>query len=91
MKPSGLSEVAAAKNDGRWERAYAPPSAAEMPSDFLERLSRNKKAQAFFQTLNKRNTYPIAFRLQNAKKAETREKRMSEILAMLARGEKFYP
>jgi uncharacterized protein YdeI (YjbR/CyaY-like superfamily) len=91
MRAAGLREVAAAKKDGRWERAYAPPSSAEMPPDFLERLARNKKAQAFFQTLNKRNTYPIVYRLQNAKKPETREKRINDIVAMLARGEKFYP
>jgi uncharacterized protein YdeI (YjbR/CyaY-like superfamily) len=54
-------------------------------------LSKNKKAKAFFETLDRRNTYPIAYRLQTAKKAETREKRIREIVAMLERAEKFYP
>jgi uncharacterized protein YdeI (YjbR/CyaY-like superfamily) len=91
MKPAGLKEVAAAKKDGRWNRAYDSPSAAIMPEDFLKELGRNKKAKAFFETLNKRNTYPIAYRLQSAKKPETRERRMQAIVAMLANGERFYP
>ena len=91
MKPAGLAEVEAAKKDGRWARAYAPPSAATLPDDFVRELNKNKKAKAFFETLNKRNTYPITFRLENARKPETRERRLREILAMLERGEKFYP
>jgi uncharacterized protein YdeI (YjbR/CyaY-like superfamily) len=90
MKPSGATEVEAAKADGRWEKAYDPGSTMELPKEFLEKLSRNKKAAAFFKTLNKANTYAIAWRLQTAKKPETREKRMKEILAMLARGEKLH-
>jgi uncharacterized protein YdeI (YjbR/CyaY-like superfamily) len=90
MKPSGATEVEAAKADGRWEKAYDPGSTMELPKEFLEKLSRNKKAAAFFKTLNKANTYAIAWRLQTAKKTETREKRMKEILAMLARGEKLH-
>lgn len=91
MKPAGLAQVGAAKRDGRWERAYAPPSAAEIPEDFLVELNKRPKARAFFATLNKRNTFPIYYRLDSAKKPETRERRMNEILAMLDRGEKFYP
>jgi uncharacterized protein YdeI (YjbR/CyaY-like superfamily) len=83
--------VEAARNDGRWQRAYDSPSAAAIPADFLKELSRNKKAQSFFQGLNKANTYAIAYRLQTAKRPETREKRMLAILAMLARGESFHP
>lgn len=90
MKPSGLAEVRAAMADGRWENAYDPGSTMEFPADFLARLSRNKKAKAFFATLNKSNSYAIGWRLQTAKKPETREKRMAAILAMLARGEKFH-
>jgi uncharacterized protein YdeI (YjbR/CyaY-like superfamily) len=91
MKPAGLREVEAAKADGRWQRAYDSPGAATVPADFLQELSRNKKAKAFFEGLNKANTYAIAYRLQTAKKPETREKRMKSILAMMARGEKFHP
>ena len=90
MQPAGLREVAAAKKDGRWKRAYDSPSAATIPADFLAELAKDKKAQAFFQGLNRANLYAIAYRLQTAKKAETRENRMRSILAMLARGEKFH-
>jgi uncharacterized protein YdeI (YjbR/CyaY-like superfamily) len=90
ISPAGLKEVAAAKKDGRWQRAYDSPRAATIPADFLKELSRNKKAQSFFEGLNRANIYAIAYRLQTAKKPETREKRMRTILAMLARGEKFH-
>lgn len=90
MKPAGLKEVEAAKNDGRWERAYDSHSTMEVPEDFLRELSKSKKAKTFFETLNKTNTYAIVWRLQTAKKPETREKRMKAILAMLERGEKFH-
>ncbi len=69
MKPVGLKEVEAAKADGRWGRAYDSPSAMQVPEDFLKELSKDKKVQAFFETLNKANTYAIVWRLQTAKKA----------------------
>ena len=75
MMPSGLKEVEAAKADGRWDRAYDSPSKMTVPEDFLQAISKNKKARVFFETLNKANTYAIAWRLQTAKKPETREKR----------------
>lgn len=87
MEPAGQAEVDAAKGDGRWARAYDSPSAAEVPEDFLEILRRDGKTQAFFESLNKANRYAIAYRLQTAKKPETRQRRMDAILAMLARGE----
>lgn len=90
MKPAGLKEVKAAKADGRWGRAYDSPSAMQVPDDFLRELAKHKKAQAFFETLNRANTYAIAWRLQTAKKPETRAKRMQAILAMLERGEKIH-
>lgn len=90
MKPAGLAEVEAARRDGRWQRAYDSPSAASVPPDFLKELAKNKKAQSFFEGLNRANVYAIAYRLQTAKKPETREKRMQAILAMLARGEAFH-
>ena len=90
MKPSGLKEIAAAKADGRWEKAYSSPAAAEMPEDLLQALEGNREAKAFFETLSKRNTYAITYRLQDAKRPETRQRRLLQILAMLERGEKFY-
>ncbi len=90
MKPAGLAEIHAAKKDGRWALAYDSPSNATFPQDFLAALRKNKKAQAFFDSLNKANRYAISYRLQTAKKPETRQKRMETILAMLAKGEAFH-
>ena len=90
MKSAGRKEVEAAKADGRWKRAYDSPSAMQIPADFLKALSQDKKAKAFFATLNKANTYAIAWRLQTAKRPETRAKRLQAILAKLKKGEKFH-
>jgi len=90
MKLAGMAEVDKAKADGRWDKAYAPPSKMKIPDDFLKALAKNKKAKAFFGTLNKTNTFAIAFRLHTAKKEETRQRRMKNIISMLARSEKFY-
>jgi uncharacterized protein YdeI (YjbR/CyaY-like superfamily) len=91
MRQAGLQAVEAAKADGRWQAAYDSPRNASVPEDFLKELAKNKKAEAFFQTLNKTNVYSIVYRLQTAKRPETREKRMRLILAMMDRGEKFHP
>ena len=91
MTPAGLKQVEAAKADGRWSAAYDSPRNAAPPEDFLTELDKNKKAKAFFTTLNKANIYAIVYRLQTAKKPETRQKRLKMILGMLSRGEKFHP
>jgi uncharacterized protein YdeI (YjbR/CyaY-like superfamily) len=90
IKPAGQAEIDAAKQDGRWGAAYDSPSRATLPEDFLAALGKNKKAKAFFESLNKANRYAIAYRLQTAKKPETKQKRKEMILAMLARGEAFH-
>jgi uncharacterized protein YdeI (YjbR/CyaY-like superfamily) len=90
MRPAGQAEIDAAKKDGRWTAAYDSPSNATFPEDFLAALSRDKKAAAFFESLNKANLYAIAYRLQTAKKPETRQKRMEMILGMLAEGKAFH-
>ncbi len=90
MQPSGLLEVKAAKADGRWDAAYDSSKNMEIPRDFLKELLKNKKAKKFFDTLNRANTYAIAWRLQTAKKPETREKRLHDILNMLEVGKKFH-
>ena len=90
MTPAGLKAVDAAKADGRWTAAYDSPGKAAPLRDFLAALAKNKKAKAFFATLNMSNTYAIVYRLQTAKKPETRERRMKMILEMLAKGEKFH-
>ena len=90
MGQAGLKEIEAAKTDGCWKAAYDSFGEAAMPSDFLMELGRDRKANAFFETLNKTNLYSIAYRLQTAKKPETRLKRMRAIIEMLSRGEKFH-
>ncbi|MGA2895898.1 MAG: YdeI/OmpD-associated family protein [Xanthobacteraceae bacterium] len=90
MAPSGLKEVKAAKADGRWKAAYESSANAVVPDDFIKELARNKKANAFFETLNKTNLYSIAYRLQTAKTPETKRKRTQAIIEKLARGEKFH-
>jgi len=90
MKPAGLAQIDAAKADGRWGAAYDSPRNALPPEDFLSALEKSKKAKAFFATLNKANVYAIVYRLQTAKKPETRERRLKAILEMLKRGEKFH-
>ena len=90
MTAAGLGAVEAAKADGRWQQAYDSPGNAKPPADFLTALARNKKAKAFFESLNRANVYAIVYRLQTAKKPETREKRMKAILEMMRKGEKFH-
>jgi uncharacterized protein YdeI (YjbR/CyaY-like superfamily) len=91
MQAAGIEEVEAAKADGRWEQAYESSSNMTVPTDFLKELAKDKKAEAFFKTLNKTNIYSVVWRLQTAKKPETRNKRMKAILEMLKKGEKFHP
>lgn len=90
MKPAGLQAIEKAKADGRWENAYDSFSKMTIPEDFLKELRKNKKAATFFKSLNKSNLFSIGFRLQTAKKPETREKRMKDIIEKLAREEKLH-
>jgi uncharacterized protein YdeI (YjbR/CyaY-like superfamily) len=90
MRPAGQAALDAARSDGRLAKAYDSPKNAKVPEDFLRALKRDKKAYAFFQTLSRVNHYAIAYRLQTAKKPETRERRMKQFLEMMARGEKFH-
>ena len=91
MKPSGLKEIERAKLDGRWDAAYDSSSKATVPSDFQSALDGNVRAKAFFETLDSRNRYSVLFRIQTAKKAETRAKRISQFILMLERHEKVHP
>jgi uncharacterized protein YdeI (YjbR/CyaY-like superfamily) len=90
MQPAGLAEVERAKGDGRWERAYDSPANATVPDDLQAALDANPKAAAFWETLTKQNRYAITYRLQDAKKPETRARRLATFVAMLKRGEKLY-
>jgi uncharacterized protein YdeI (YjbR/CyaY-like superfamily) len=90
MKPAGLKAIEAAKADGRWEQAYASQKNISVPEDFQSALDRNKKAKAFFETLNGTNRYAFLFRIETAKKAETRTKRIQQFVEMLEKNEKFH-
>ena len=91
MHPQGLSEVARAKADGRWEVAYAGPATAEIPADLLEALAARPEAQAMFENLTSQNRFAMLHRLGAAKRPETRARRIEQYVDMLARGETFYP
>ena len=90
MKPAGLEQVELAKADGRWDAAYASPSTIEVPEDLQKALDANPKAAEFFATLSGSNRYAILYRLEDAKKAETRARRLEKFMGMLERGEKVY-
>jgi len=91
MEPAGLKAVESARQDGRWDAAYAPQSKAVAPDDLQIALDRNAKAKAFFTTLDSRNRYAILHRIHTAKKAETRAKRIEQFVRMLEKKEKIYP
>jgi uncharacterized protein YdeI (YjbR/CyaY-like superfamily) len=91
MKPAGLAEVERAKADGRWEAAYDAQSKASVPEDLQRELDANPDAAAFFATLESYNRYAILYRIQDAKKPETRAKRIEKFVGMLKRGEKVHP
>ena len=90
MKPAGLKAIEAAKNDGRWAAAYASQKNISIPEDFQAALDKNKKAKAFFATLKSAERYSFLFRIQTAKKAETRAKRIQQFVEMLERNEKIH-
>lgn len=90
MQPSGQAAIDAAKADGRWDQAYDSSSNMTIPEDLQAALDANPKAKAFYETLNKTNTYAILWRVQTAKKPETRATRIEKLVAMLERGEKLH-
>lgn len=90
MQPAGLQAIEDAKANGAWEKAYDAQRDMKIPDDFLKAIKKNKKASAFFKTLNRTNLFSIAFRLQTAKKEETRVKRIAAIISKLEREEKFH-
>lgn len=90
MQPAGQAAIDAAKADGRWDQAYDSPSNSTIPNDFAVALAANPNAKAFYDTLNKTNAYAILWRIQTAKKPETRARRIETLVAMLARQEKLH-
>jgi uncharacterized protein YdeI (YjbR/CyaY-like superfamily) len=87
MRPAGLREVEAAQADGRWEAAYAGQRTAQVPPDLQAALDAEPAAAAFFATLRGANRYAVLYRVQDAKRPETRARRIETFVAMLARGE----
>ncbi|MFG1677407.1 YdeI family protein [Micromonospora sp. NPDC049282] len=91
MQPAGRAAVEAAKADGRWAAAYAPPSETEVPADLLAAIAAEPAAQAMFDVLTKTNRFSLVHRLNAVKRAETRERKIGEFVAMLARHETIHP
>lgn len=89
--PSGRAVVEAAQADGRWAAAYAPPSEAEVPADLLAAIAADPAAQAMLDVLTKANRFALIHRVNGVKRAETRERKIREFVAMLARHETIYP
>ena len=90
MKPAGQAQIDAANQDGRWDAAYAPQSSQEIPEDFQRALEQNPKAHEFFKTLRGARRYSFLYRIQDAKRPETRARRISEFVTMLAEGRTHY-
>ncbi len=91
MKPAGMREVELAQADGRWEAAYDSHSTATVPDDLQAALEANPAAAEFFTALNSQNRYAVLYRVQEAKRPETRARRIAQFVEMLAKGEKLYP
>src|ERR1700757_2530074 len=91
MRAAGLNEIERAKKDGRWDKAYAGQSTAQVPDDLKRALSKSQTAKTFFEALDSKNRYAILYRIHNAKKAETRAARIEKFVAMLKDGETIHP
>lgn len=90
MRAPGLEAIERARENGRWDSAYDSHRTAEPPPDFTAALKRSRSAAAFYRTLNSQNRYAILFRIQTAKKAVTRQRRIEQFVLMLAQGKKLY-
>jgi uncharacterized protein YdeI (YjbR/CyaY-like superfamily) len=91
MRPAGVAEVERAKADGRWEAAYESQSSSAVPDDLQRELDARPNAKAFFDGLSSQNRYAILYRLEDAKRPETRARRLAKFVAMLEAGESIYP
>ena len=91
MQPAGLAEIERAKADGRWERAYGGSASIEAPDDLLAALATSPAAQAMWDVLTRTNRFAVLYRVQDAKRPETRARRIAQYVEMLARGETPYP
>ena len=91
MTPGGLAEIERAKADGRWDAAYSGQGSAEVPTDLAVALAGNPAAAAMFETLSRTNRFAVIFRVETAKRPDTRARRIEQLVAMLARGETIHP
>jgi uncharacterized protein YdeI (YjbR/CyaY-like superfamily) len=91
MRPAGIAVVERAKADGRWEQAYAGQASIEVPADLATALRAQPAAQAMWEVLTSQNRYAVLYRIDNAKRADTRARRIEQFVAMLARGETPHP
>jgi uncharacterized protein YdeI (YjbR/CyaY-like superfamily) len=91
MQPAGLREVELAKSDGRWDAAYPSHSTATVPDDLGAALDAEPRAREFFDNLNSTNRYAIVYRVQDAKRPETRASRIAKFVAMCTAGERLHP
>lgn len=91
MQPAGLAEVKRAQADGRWERAYGGSASIEVPEDLRDALAASPQAQAMWDVLTRTNRYAVLYRVHQAKRAETRARRVRQYVEMLARGDTPYP
>ena len=91
MRPAGLAEVERAKADGRWEAAYEAQASSTVPEDLQRELDARPEAKAFFNELNSQNRYAILYRLHEAKRPETRARRLAKFVDMLEKGERIHP
>jgi uncharacterized protein YdeI (YjbR/CyaY-like superfamily) len=91
MQPAGLAEVERAKADGRWDAAYSGMATATVPDDLAEALAGNDAAAAMFARLNSTNRYAVLYRVETAKRADTRARRIEQLVEMLRRGETIHP
>jgi len=91
MHPAGVAQVERARADGRWEAAYAGQASIEVPSDLAQALAAEPRALAMFEILTSQNRYAILYRIDTAKRSDTRARRVEQYVAMLAREETIYP
>ena len=91
LRPAGLAQIEAAKNDGRWAAAYASQGKAEIPQDLEAALAVDEAAKRFFETLDRANRFAVIYRVNDAKRPEMRAKRIAQYVGMLARGETIHP
>jgi uncharacterized protein YdeI (YjbR/CyaY-like superfamily) len=91
LEPAGIAAIETAKADGRWEAAYSGQAAMAVPADLAAALAAEPAAEAMFEILSSQNRYSVLLRIHNAKRTDTRAKRIAQFVAMLARGETHHP